>query len=200
LIGMVGVLDDVENHIGMALKDDGDVIVMVGRCNNELGGSEYLALWHGKEIGIPPQLNMQLELNVQRLVLAAIRRGIIKSAHDLSDGGLAVAIAEMCITGKKGATLVLPSEIAPGGARLDSILFGEAQSRILLTLKPDDLDAFVAMTQQIKVPLFRLGTVGGGQLSIAKRTLADVQPPVINTNIHELEWAYRGAIARIMSE
>jgi phosphoribosylformylglycinamidine synthase len=200
LIGMVGVLDNVESHTGMALQDDGDVIVMIGRCDNELGGSEYLAMWHGKEMGLPPQLNMQLELNVQRLTLAAIRRGIIKSAHDLSDGGLAVALAEMCVAGKKGATVVLPTEIAPGGARLDSILFGEAQSRILLTVKKSDLDALVNMARQIKVPLFRLGTVGGEQLSIAQRTLAGVQPPVIHTNLTELEWAYRGAIARIMSE
>jgi phosphoribosylformylglycinamidine synthase len=200
LIGMVGVLDNVENHTGMALQDDGDVIVMIGRCDNELGGSEYLAMWHGKEMGMPPQLNMQLELNVQRLTLAAIRRGIIKSAHDLSDGGLAVALAEMCVAGKKGATVVLPTEIAPGGARLDSILFGEAQSRILLTVKKDNLNALVDMARQVKVPLFRLGTVGGEQLSIAQRTLSGVQPPVIHINLNELEWAYRGAIARIMSE
>jgi phosphoribosylformylglycinamidine synthase len=199
LIGMVGVLDDVHQNVGMGFQDEGDVVVLLGQCRNELGGTEYLAHIHGHEAGVPPELDLDLELNVQRLTLAAIRRGLIQSAHDTSEGGLAVAIAESCIVGKIGASLELkPSMTSEKGVRLDAIMFGETQSRILVSTKAENLDALQKMAQTVGVPLTVLGNVGGDHLTIH---LPGQQPRLlVSSSVNELEWAYRGALPRLMSK
>ena len=154
LIGMVGVLDDVTKSMGMGFRDSGDVVVLLGECIGELGGSEYLYVEHGLEEGRPPQLDLQRELNVHRLTLAAIRRGLIKSAHDCSDGGLAVALAESCIVGEIGASIELPPEVEhTRGLRLDSVLWGESQSRIVVSCARENLDELRRMAKIARVPL-----------------------------------------------
>jgi len=199
LIGMVGVLQNVEQNVGLAFRNAGDLVVLIGQCRNELGGSEYLAHCHKTEAGVPPQLDLDLELNVQRLTLAAIRRGLISSAHDTSDGGLAVAIAESCIAGKIGASLELKPEMAAErDIRLDAVMFGETQSRIIVSLQPEDLESLQQMAQTIGVPITVLGNVGGDRLTIH---LPGQQPRLlVSTSVTELEWAYRGAIPRLMSK
>jgi len=200
LIGMVGVLQDVENHVGMAFRTPGDVIVLLGQCLDELGGSEYLATLHNLEVGRPPELDLDRELNVQRLTLAAIRRGLVKSAHDVSDGGLAVTIAESCITGRIGAAVEIPDTItATPDMRLDSILFGETQSRIVLSIQPENLPQIQEMARLINVPISVMGTVGGERLTISDDRTG-VPTPLLEAQISEMEWAYRGAIGRIMSQ
>jgi phosphoribosylformylglycinamidine synthase len=148
---------------------------------------------------VPPELDLDLELNVQRLTLAAIRRGLIQSAHDTSEGGLAVAIAESCIVGKIGASLELkPSMTSEKGVRLDAIMFGETQSRILVSTKAENLDALQKMAQTVGVPLTVLGNVGGDHLTIH---LPGQQPRLlVSSSVNELEWAYRGALPRLMSK
>lgn len=199
LIGMVGVLQDVEQNVGMAFRDAGDLVVLIGQCRNELGGSEYLAHCHDIEAGVPPQLDLNKELNVQRLTLAAIRRGLIKSAHDCADGGLAVALAESCIAGKIGASLELKPEMtAETNIRLDAVLFGETQSRIVVSIQPESLEMLRSMAQTIDVPLTVLGTVGGDRMTVH---LPGQQPRLlISSAVTELEWAYRGALPRLMSK
>jgi phosphoribosylformylglycinamidine synthase len=203
LIGMVGVLDNVEQHIGMGFRDEGDVVVLIGKCRNELGGSEYLAHCHNVEAGRPPLLDIERELNVQRLVLAAIRRGLVKSAHDTAEGGLAVALAECCITGKIGANLEISSAIverADAGevVRPDAVLFGETQSRIVVTVKPEKLEALQKMARLVNVPVTPLGTVGGDNLVL--HSPAPQLSVIVSSPVNELEWAYRGAIPRLMSQ
>ena len=199
LIGMVGVLQDVEQNVGLAFRHSGDLVVLIGQCRNELGGSEYLAHCHNIESGVPPQLDLNLELNVQRLTLAAIRRGLIQSAHDTSDGGLAVAIAESCIAGKIGASLELKPEMAVGrDIRLDALMFGETQSRIVVSTRSKDLENLQKMAQTVGVPITVLGHVGGERLTIH---LPGQQPRLlVSSAVTELEWAYRGAIPRLMSQ
>jgi phosphoribosylformylglycinamidine synthase II len=199
LIGMVGVLPDVKNHVGMAFKNAGDLIVLLGDCKDELGGSEYLFTLHGLEEGDCPALDLARELNVQRLTLAAIRRGLIKSAHDCSDGGLAVALAEMSIAGEVGASIELPLEAEhTPNMRLDSLLFGESQSRILVCVARENLETLQTMARRIGIPTSFLGTVGGDRF-----TLSDVRGgvvPLMNLSLDEMTEAYRGAIGRIMSK
>ncbi len=199
LIGMVGVLQDVEQSMGSGFQNDGDAVVLLGQCRNELGGSEYLATIHDIESGTPPQLDLKLELNVQRLTLAAIRRGLIQSAHDVSDGGLAIAIAESCIAGRKGASLELKPEMtADKDIRLDALMFGETQSRILVSTKVSDLPALQKMAQTVGVPLTVLGNVGGERLTIH---LPGPQPRLlVSSGVNDLAWAYRGALPRLMSK
>jgi phosphoribosylformylglycinamidine synthase len=199
LIGMVGVLPDVERSMTMAFQHQGDAVLLAGVCKDELGGSEYLFVEHGLEEGRPPQLDLAQELNVQRLTLAAIRKGLVRSAHDCSDGGLAVALAECCIAGNIGAHIDLPETVeATPNTRLDAVLFGETQSRVVLTAAPESLPLLQEMARRAGVTLSYLGSVGGDKLTIGDNR-AGVLKPVLNIPVHELNWAYRGAIARLMN-
>ncbi len=200
LIGMVGVLQDVKQHMGMGLRRDGDLIILLGDTRDELGGSEYLFTTHGLEEGDCPALDLDRELNVQRLTLAAIRRGLIQSAHDCSDGGLAIALAEMCIAGEVGASIELPAEAeASPNIRLDALLFGESQSRIVVSIARESLESLRTMARQIGVPFAYLGTVGGERFTLADNRMGFLRP-LINLPITEMTGAYRGAIGRIMSK
>ncbi len=172
-IAMVGLMSDVGHATRSFFSHDGDLIVLLGRTLEEIGGSEYLALIHGREEGTPPGLDLALEAAVQSAALAGIDAGIVHSAHDCSEGGLAVALAECCISGTdalgageppRGATVDLPS-----GIREDALLFGESASRILLTLAEKDLPAFEAAVKALpgKKPAIRvIGRVGGAALEI----------------------------------
>ncbi|HEX8236490.1 MAG TPA: phosphoribosylformylglycinamidine synthase subunit PurL [Abditibacteriaceae bacterium] len=199
LIGMVGVLENVEQSVGMGFRNVGDAVVLVGQSRDELGGSEYMAVLHDLEVGLPPQLDLELELNVQKFTLAAIRAGLVKSAHDCSDGGLAVALAESCITGNIGAKLELPDTVEYSvNTRLDAVLFGETQSRIVLSTQPEHLPRLQELARAAGVPLSYLGLVGGERLIISDNRAASLRP-IVEAPLNELSDAYRGAIARLMS-
>src|SRR5690606_17024518 len=129
---------------------------------DELGGSEYLALIHGRVQGKPPALDLAKEKALHRTVLAAIRQGLVRSAHDLSEGGLAVAVAECTFGNQLGAVV----ELARGDLRTDSLLFGESQSRVVLSLPPEKLPALQTLAAQEKVPLRVIGRTGGDRLQI----------------------------------
>jgi phosphoribosylformylglycinamidine synthase len=199
LIGMVGVLENVEQSVGMGFRDTGDAVLLVGQSRDELGGSEYLAVLHDLETGHPPQLDLQLELNVQKFTLAAIRDGLVKSAHDCSDGGLAVALAESCITGNIGARLELPDTVEfAANTRLDAVLFGETQSRIVISTQPENLPRLQELARAAGVPLSYLGLVGGERLMISDNRAGALRA-IVEAPLDELSTAYRGAIARLMS-
>ncbi|MGQ9463720.1 MAG: phosphoribosylformylglycinamidine synthase subunit PurL [Candidatus Fervidibacter sp.] len=168
LIGMVGVLEDVSKHTTMAFKDEGDIIVLLGVCRNELGGSEYLRWQFGLEVGEPPILDWRLEKVVQAVCREGIQRGIVKSAHDCSEGGLAVCLAECCIAGEIGASVDLKpvAENAKVNDRLSALLFGETASRIVMTVAPDSLQELQAIAEKQNCPMFMLGKTGGEKLVI----------------------------------
>jgi phosphoribosylformylglycinamidine synthase len=127
-----------------------------------LGASEYLATIHGVALGRPPALDLDAERRVQAVALAAIRAGHVLAAHDCSEGGLAVAVAEGCIAGNVGATLTL----APTG-RWDVALFNEAPSRIVVAVRPADVTAVIALAAAQAVAATVLGTTGGPHLTCA---------------------------------
>jgi phosphoribosylformylglycinamidine synthase len=123
----------------------------------------------------------------------------VKSAHDCSDGGLAVALAESCITGNIGAHLELPDTVEnSANTRLDAVLFGETQSRIVLSTQPEHLTRLQELARAAGVPLSYLGLVGGGRLTIAD-SRAGALRPIIEAPLAELSAAYRGAIPQLMS-
>ena len=164
-VGMVGVLPDVTKRATQGFKRDGDVVLLIGENTdddmNGLGASEYLARWHGLEIGHPPELNLERAKTLQVAVSSFIQQGLCDTAHDLSEGGLAVALAEMVISGQKGVTVTLKDEV-----RADALLFGEAQSRVLLALKPEDVLSVETLLTSHKLPFQTLGEVGGDALRI----------------------------------
>ncbi|MDW8027742.1 MAG: phosphoribosylformylglycinamidine synthase subunit PurL, partial [Armatimonadota bacterium] len=169
LIGMVGVLEDVNRHATMAFKDEGDVIVLLGICRNELGGSEYVRFRFGLEVGEPPKLDWRLEKAVQAVCREGIRLGLIKSAHDCSEGGLAVCLAECCIAGEIGAIINLPLNALETELKgqFSTLLFGESASQIVVTVAPSELENLKAIAKEHSCPVFVIGKVGGSKLSLA---------------------------------
>ena len=166
VIGALGLMDDVTKTTSVGFKAEGDVVVLLGaeRVDAEpgsLSGSEYLELIHGLVAG-KPALDIDLEVAVQQACRSAIREGVARSAHDCSDGGLAVALAECCIAGDIGFT----ASFAPPG-RLDIALFGEAQSRIVVSVAPDSLDALKEICNETGAPWTVLGGVGGSSVRLA---------------------------------
>ena len=166
IIGALGVLDDVEKHSTVGFKAENDVIVLLGSdsawdTTDGLAGSEYLEFVHGRVEG-QPALDLDLEVRVQTVCRDAVRAGLVASAHDLSDGGMATAFAECAIIGNIGASV---TESPDAGGRWDAAMFGEAQSRILLSVSPDNLDRIKALAHDHDVPLAVIGLVGGDALS-----------------------------------
>ena len=156
VIGMLGILDDVTQHCTMR-PSPGDELFLVGsgveQPVDSLGGSEYLRLEHGVIAG-RLHIDLQLEARVQRAALAAIRQGVATAAHDCSDGGLAVALTEMALAADAG----IDAANAVMGARLDATLFGEAQSRIALAIKPEGRGELLRIAESMSVPLQFIGT------------------------------------------
>ncbi len=161
IIGMVGILDDVDQATTHSFKDEGDRILLLGETREELGGSEYLNSIHGLEAGRVPELDLELEKRVQETCLEAIKKGIIKSAHDCSDGGLAVNLAESCISGSLGVRVDIQSNLTPA-----ALLFSESQSRIVITVESKDLSMIERLAEEKGVQLTELGEVTGEKFII----------------------------------
>ena len=198
LIGMVGVLPDVNAHMRMAFQQAHDLIVLLGDSHDELGGSEYAFTMHGIEAGVPPRLDLERELAVQKLTVVAIRAGLLHSAHDCSDGGLAVALAESAIVGQIGVHIELPDTVeSRANIRLDSLLFGESQSRVVVSLPPANLPRLRELARAAGVPISFLGTVGGERLLISDARGGGVRP-LVDLPLAQASDAWKNAIARIM--
>jgi phosphoribosylformylglycinamidine synthase II len=169
-VAMVGLLDPVERTCGSAFRNAGDVVALVGSIQGEVGGSEYLAAEFGREAGRPPALDLEREKAVQATVRRAVREGLLSSAHDCSDGGLAVALAECCMMhdapAGAGAPHVGAAVRIPFPARKDFVLFGEDASRVLVSLPNANARRFLEIAQECGAPVIRLGAVGGDRLEI----------------------------------
>ena len=164
VIGALGLTGDVTKTARIGFANDGDVVVLLGRDSlealvSELAGSEYLDVVQGNVAGMP-SIDMDLEVAVQRACRRLIRQGHARSAHDCSDGGLLVALAESCIAGNIGLRLT-----APAPDRWDSALFGEGQSRIVVSIDRSELTHFDEICSEEGVPWLELGTIGGDALT-----------------------------------
>ena len=176
-IGMVGLIDKEEHITTQWFKNAGDEIILVGKVGDELGGSRFLKVCHGKRIGPPPHVDLAREIEIQNAVRDLIRAGLVRSAHDCSEGGLAVALAESCFnpTGLCGADVDLggveaavpaaSSEYLAGNTPATA-LFNESQSRIVISVTPENLEKTMSILQKGNVPHQRLGTVTGDELRI----------------------------------
>ncbi|WP_340673105.1 phosphoribosylformylglycinamidine synthase subunit PurL [Brevibacillus agri] len=183
-VGMVGLITDVDHITTQDFKNEGDAIILLGETFAELGGSEYQKLATGSISGRPPQIDLNKEAAVQKLVLTAIRKGLVNSAHDLSEGGLGVALAESCFGKGIGAQVELSSEL-----RSDVLLFSESQSRILLSASPEQAEAILALAGEHGVPAEKIGTIGGDRLVVNVNGAE-----AINASIQEVKAAWKDAI------
>jgi phosphoribosylformylglycinamidine synthase subunit PurL len=161
VVGMVGLIHDTDHITTQGFKAEGDAIYVLGDTRAELGGSEFQAIIHGVSEGRPPELNLDTEKKLLGGVLKAIQSGLVQSAHDVSEGGLAAALAESCISGNVGASVQWSTDL-----RNDVALFSESQSRIVLSVSPDHKNALEKHLQEAGVPFTALGVVGGNKLSI----------------------------------
>ncbi len=173
VIGMVGLVHDLDHITTQGFKAEGDVIFLLGETKAELGGSEFQYVIHGVTEGRPPMIDLDVEKRMQDAVLDAIQSGLVASAHDLSDGGLAVALAESCISGGLGAEVEIATEL-----RADFALFSESQSRVILSAKPDKADELERKVREAGVPVTRIGTVRGNDLKIGVNGRQAVDAPV----------------------
>jgi len=164
-IAVVGLLEDARRATTQWFKREGDAVVLLGTTREEIGASEYLAFVHGREEGAPPALDLQAEAGLQDLLVEAALRGWLRSAHDLADGGLAVALAEACFSGPGllGAEIDLrAAPCAPGREiRPDALLFGESASRAVVTVEEGNLKSVEQAAAARKVPFAVVGRVRG---------------------------------------
>lgn len=169
-IGGVGVLDDVTRSMTLAFKAAHETIILLGNTKGWLGASTWLAEITGREDGAPPPVDLALEKQTGELVLGLIRDGLVTAVHDLSDGGLAIGLAEMAMAGKIGARI----DHLPPGLPTHAALFGEDQGRYLLTVATNDQIAEISRrvgTSESDLIMHILGVTGGDSL-----TLPDEQP------------------------
>jgi phosphoribosylformylglycinamidine synthase subunit PurL len=161
-IGMLGLVDDVNKTVGVGFTDIGDHVALIGWHSVELGGSELMKIALGKIAGDAPELNIQNEVQLQKLIVTAIRSGYVHSAHDCAEGGLAVALAESCMQSPEelGATIQLPFASDAGN------LFSESQSRIVVSYHPSNSDSIESLCEEFGVPFTKIGKVDGSSLII----------------------------------
>ena len=186
VIGALGLLDDVTRHVSIGFKETGDTVVLLGASEVQgdpqaLSGSEYLELVHGLVAG-RPAIDLDLEVAVQRVCHRLIEAGVVSSAHDCSDGGLAVAVAESCIAGGVG----FQGDLSVTG-RWDAALFGERQSRIVVSLAPEKLEELERVCRIEGAPWTVLGRTGGGSFSMGG---------ILYVPLSEIDDAWRNGLER----
>ena len=203
-VAVVGIVEKPEHVTTQWFKDEGDAIVLLGEAVDQadpilgLGGSAYLQLIHGRKTGSPPRCDFETARTLHTTLLGLIQSGLVKSAHDCSEGGLAVCLAESCISqlvGREtprliGATIDLG---ALKDVRLDALLFGETQSRVVVSCKPLDAVKVVERAKLMGVPAVQIGKVGGDKLAI-KAASGEFNWPV--AELHDAWW---NSIARAMA-
>ncbi len=194
VIGMVGVVESVQHITRAQFQHEGDSIILLGSPTDHIGGSEYLSRIHGVVAGSPPPCNVDEERDLVETLLEAIARGAIRSAHDCSDGGLAVAIVECCIMDRadqRGATI----DLGAWGTLPDrAVLYGEAQARVVVS--STEPDVVLAIAASHGVPARIIGTVGpkGSPVQISTKSTRIVAP------LARLDAAYHETIPRIMAQ
>jgi len=158
IVGMVGLLDSIDNRVTMDFKDEGDLIFLLGANQEELGASEYLKLQENRIDGYVPEIDLKLEKRVQDTVFKAVKEGIVKSAHDCSEGGLAVALAESCFKNKIGVNIKIEENISD-----KALLFGETQSRIIVSIAQDNENILKKIAEENKIPIKKIGRTQGNR-------------------------------------
>jgi phosphoribosylformylglycinamidine synthase len=168
IIGVVGLIEDAARVLTRAFQGSGDAILLFGEDRGELGGSEYLKVIHGLVRGDAPALDLGREAALLKLVTDAAAAGLLRSAHDCSDGGIAVTLAESCFdTGEIGATV-----------ELDGSLFSETASRIVVSVSASKEQEVLARARAAGVPARRIGTTGGSRLKISVQGRATIDVSV----------------------
>jgi phosphoribosylformylglycinamidine synthase len=168
VIGVVGLIEDATRAVGRAFRSEGDAVMLLGETRHELGGSEFLHIVHDQIRGLPPQLDLTREAALQRVLVDGAASGLIRSAHDCAEGGVAVTLAECCFDTQFGVRADLPGVAgAPAEYREIAALFSESASRVVVSVAPAQVASLTAMAQKAGVPATVIGQVGGNRIQIA---------------------------------
>ncbi|MBI4637409.1 MAG: phosphoribosylformylglycinamidine synthase subunit PurL, partial [Candidatus Rokubacteria bacterium] len=192
VIGVVGVLDDAGRFATQWFKAGGHRIALLGPGEVSLGGSEYLWTAHRRLAGRLAPLDLELERRVQAAVRAAVSAGLVTAAHDCSDGGLAVALAESCVSGR--APVGCDATLGGAGAHAELTLFGEGPSRVVVAVEPERVREFEALMAESAIPWRWIGTTGGDRLTLRLGSRA-----VVAAGIDQIEHAWRSGFERRMA-
>src|SRR5581483_2815191 len=204
-VAMVGLIEKPEHVTTQWFKDEGDVIILLGDVVDTadplfgLGGSAYLQRIHGLKTGTPPRCNLAREAELHLALRSLIHSGVVKSAHDCSEGGLAVAVAESCLSQLAGRETprLIGAEIdlsAFKDVRLDALLFGESQARVVITVPAVQAGKVLAQAKILGVPAAQIGVVGGATLKVTAGGTS------LTCDLRELHDQWWNAIARAMSQ
>jgi phosphoribosylformylglycinamidine synthase subunit PurL len=189
-IGMIGIIDNTKYICQQYFQRSGEVIILLGLSKEELGAGEYLKQIHDVVGGHTPELDLNMEQAVQKTVLEAIRKGLLSSAHDCSEGGLAVALAESCISKPDKMTGAVIDRLQFSGRR-DALLFGESQSRIIVSCPPKSVAGLKKLADKNKAPFSMIGKTGGKTLNIK-----DGKKDLINVSLDKLYKQWSGSLRR----
>jgi len=204
VVAMVGLIEQTIDHrpktkdsqgkrydppLTGAFKDEGDIVILLGETREELGGSEYLKVIHRRKQGRVPEMDLAREKRLQDFVLGEIREGRVKSAHDLSEGGLAVAVAECCFMNPRKRWGVHIDFENPPLMRPDAFLFGESQSRIVVSVSEEEKESFCERAKKAGVPVTVFGKVGGKTIQLGKW---------VTLSVAEAETIWRGSLHGFM--
>lgn len=187
VIGMVGLIENLDYITTSYFKNEGDLIYILGIDKEELGGSEYMKVIHDVVAGNSPQIDLEAEKKLHDFTLRAIRQGFIKSAHDVSEGGLVTALIECSIINQKNP---LGCEVElDEGSRFDFALFSESQSRIIVSIDSNKKEAFEKLAEEMNQHISKIGNVNGDKISINGR---------MELELNEMSALYFKSISRIM--
>jgi phosphoribosylformylglycinamidine synthase subunit PurL len=167
VIGMVGLIEDVDKTMTSHFKGDGETIYVIGENFGEIGGSEYLKIEHGLTTGAPPRLDLDREKRLHAALLDLVDRGLVRSAHDVVEGGLAIAVAECCVSNP--VRYVGANIQAPAADRLDLALFGESRSRVVVSATQEQQPELEERLRAAGVPFKMIGLTGGDALTLEDR-------------------------------
>ena len=160
-IGMLGIVEDKKHITSLAFKGKSDLIYLIGESKNDISSSEYLASFHGVKESSAPEFDLDVEYDMQQTLIDLIRKGTIESAHDVADGGLFMTLLESSFTNNLGFEIISSSEV-----REDAFLFGEAPSRVVVSVTETGEDAFLDALKDSKTPFMLLGHVTQGKLVV----------------------------------
>ncbi len=196
VIGMVGIVDDVDQVTPHDFQEAGDAILLLGTNGNDLGGSEYLYRIHDLVAGEPPRVDLAGERALQHAVLALVRSEMIRSAHDLSEGGLFVALAECCLGRPRTGPGVGASVSLEDALKDVPLLFGETQGRVLVSCPADQADAVRSLAGDHGVPARLVGSVESTDVGLRIETPSSS----LRFGLEELASAYFGALPEAMGQ
>jgi phosphoribosylformylglycinamidine synthase subunit PurL len=186
IVGVLGLLEDPTAAVPSAFPRPGLDVWLLGETRVELGGSAWQRLTTGRLAGRPPALDLAAEAALHRLLVSLASRRLLAAAHDLSDGGLAIALVEAAVAGGVGATVTLPPGLPPLAA-----LVSESASRVLLAVPPASAEELATLAAEAGVPAIHLGTTGGDRLAV---------PGVLDLPVSRLRGAYEAALPRALGE